>query len=102
MILCSDDVTDAKTLALRGFPVPASFAVFSATDGDRPGGETWLLAEPDAFEETLCRENATLTVDCARGSKFTVRSLEKTGGGAVDRQMMHEILASAVEKWRLC
>ncbi|KAF1358883.1 ribosomal protein S5 domain 2-like protein [Lizonia empirigonia] len=79
-ILCSDDPREARGLRLRGLPVPSSFA--------------WVLSDPDAFEESVCRETVTITVDEA-----VIRRVEKSGGGVVGRQKMKELVKRATERW---
>lgn len=94
-ILCSDDPKHARSLNLRGLPVPSSFAVFEGrgeSDGEK--GDDWVLSDPDAFEEGVCRETVTVTVD--RG---VIRRVEKSGGGVVGREMMKGLVKRATERW---
>ncbi|KAH6618661.1 exoribonuclease family protein [Boeremia exigua] len=94
-ILCSDDPAEAAALNLRGLPVPSSFAVFEGKgDGDGEQGDSWVLSDPDAFEEGVCRETVTVTVD--RG---TIRRVEKSGGGVVGRETMKALVKRATERW---
>lgn len=94
-ILCSDDPREARGLRLRGLPVPSSFAVFEGRgEGDGEVGEQWVLSDPDAFEESVCRETVTITVDEA-----VIRRVEKSGGGVVGRQKMKELVKRATERW---
>ncbi|KAF2830180.1 hypothetical protein CC86DRAFT_444152 [Ophiobolus disseminans] len=95
-ILCSDDPAEATTLQLRGLPVPATFAVFEgqAEDGIE-GDKDWILSDPDAFEEGVCRESVCVVVD----GKKSVRRIEKSGGGVVGRDGMRELVRRAGERW---
>lgn len=94
-ILCSDDPAEASSLNLRGLPVPSSFAVFEGRgEGDGEKGQDWVLSDPDAFEEGVCRETMTITVD--RGA---IRRVEKSGGGVVGRKEMKELVKRAMERW---
>ncbi|KAJ4994327.1 exosome complex exonuclease RRP43 [Stagonosporopsis vannaccii] len=94
-ILCSDDPAEALSLNLRGLPVPSSFAVFEGRgEGDGEKGQDWVLSDPDAFEEGVCRETVTITVD--RG---VIRRVEKSGGGVVGRETMKELVKRATERW---
>lgn len=92
-ILCEDDPKTARKLALRGLPVPSSFAVFEGRgDGEEAG--KWVLSDPDAFEEGVCRETVTVTVDGK-----VVRRIEKSGGGVVGRETMKTLIQRATERW---
>ncbi|KAF9698162.1 hypothetical protein EKO04_003740 [Ascochyta lentis] len=94
-ILCSDDPSEARTLHLRGLPVPSSFAVFEGRgEGGGEKGQEWVLSDPDAFEEGVCRETVTITVD-----KGVIRRVEKSGGGVVGRQTMKGLVKRAIERW---
>jgi exosome complex component RRP43 len=99
MILCSDRVIEGKKLRLRGCPVASSFVVFE------PGREkgvkedrTWLLADPDTFEEGLCREAVTVVIDHDEGD-VKVRKIEKSGGVIVGRQLIKEVIQLAQTRW---
>jgi exosome complex component RRP43 len=94
-ILCSDDPSEARRLGLRGLPVPSTFAVFEGRgDGDKEEGGEWVLSDPDAFEEGVCRETVTVTVD-----QKTIRRVEKSGGGVVGRETMKTLAKRATERW---
>ncbi|KAF3047998.1 hypothetical protein E8E12_005577 [Didymella heteroderae] len=94
-ILCSDDPAEAASLNLRGLPVPSSFAVFEGRgEGEGEKGSDWVLSDPDAFEEGVCREIVTITVD-----QGTIRRVEKSGGGVVGRETMKTLVKRAVERW---
>lgn len=103
-ILCSDDPEEATRLQLRGLPVPSTFAVF---EGRREEGSDdqvdWVLSDPDAFEEGVCRESVCVVVDCADGGKGTkdraLRRVEKSGGGVVSREMMKGLVKKAIDRW---
>ncbi|KAF2447144.1 hypothetical protein P171DRAFT_355360 [Karstenula rhodostoma CBS 690.94] len=106
-ILCSDDPSEAHSLTLRGLPVPSTFAVFEGKHDWNESGEAeeadWVLSDPDAFEETVCRESVCVVVDCTVGNKGTkdgiLKSLEKSGGDVVDRDAMKGLVKRAVDRW---
>lgn len=106
-ILCSDDPAEAHALTLRGLPIPATFAVFEGKREWNESGEEdevdWVLSDPDAFEESVCREGVCVVVDCSAGKRGAkdgiVRSVEKSGGGVVDREMMKGLVKRAVDRW---
>ena len=98
-ILCSDKGEEARSLSLRGLPVPATFAVFE------PGREkgvreerTWALVDPDTLEETLCGEAVTVVVDCTSG-KTRVKRIEKAGGTVVDGKALQECVEITGKRW---
>lgn len=92
-ILCSDDPSEARRLDLRGLPVPSSFAVFEGRGEGEEQGE-WVLSDPDAFEESVCSETVTVTVD-----QGAIRRVEKSGGGVVGRETMKTLVKRARERW---
>lgn len=101
-VLCSPAVSESRKLTLRGLPVAVTFAVFKPTEmlvveeglNEEDGGKAWVLADPDAFEEGLCREAVTVVVDGVR-----VRKVEKKGGGVVGREVMKGLVKRAEERW---
>ncbi|EEH35119.1 3' exoribonuclease family protein [Paracoccidioides lutzii Pb01] len=129
MVLCSDDVAEARPLRLRGLPIASSFAVFEADEAERwkipmPVGESgvdmdsflkrpvgemsvggegrprrWILADPDAFEESLCAERVCVVVDKGRDGEVKIWKLEKNGGLAVGRREVRELAELATGKW---
>lgn len=94
-VLCSDDPSAARKLDLRGLPVPSSFAVFQGrAEGDGELGQEWVLSDPDAFEEGVCRETVTVTVD-----QRVIKRVEKSGGGVVGKETMKGLVKRALERW---
>ena len=103
-VICSEDAAEARTLRLRGLPVAATFAAFGQEEG-RDGGkeegggkDAWLLADPDAFEEKLCRESVTAVVDLSSGTT-RIKRIEKNGGGGVDLTLMMTVVREAQKRW---
>ncbi|KAF2873036.1 ribosomal protein S5 domain 2-type protein [Massariosphaeria phaeospora] len=114
MVLCSDVPGEARRLQLRGLPVASTFAVFEGADkGADAGGDaeqqgpgSWVLSDPDAFEESVCSESVCVVVDCGtaakgkgKGKGAVVRRMEKNGGGVVGREEMKGLVKRAVERW---
>lgn len=93
-ILCSDSPDEATSLQLRSIPIPSTFAVFEGRDEDE--ARDWVLSDPDAFEEGVCRESVTVVVDV----KGSVRRVEKSGGGVVGRESMGGLVRTAGERWK--
>jgi exosome complex component RRP43 len=110
-ILCDDSPKQARSLDLRGLPVPASFAVFEGKgewdeSGEEEPGAVWVLSDPDAFEESVCREGVTVVVDCSSGSgkkvkgkEIVLRRVERSGGGVDGREEMKGLVKKAVGRW---
>lgn len=106
-ILCDDAVSKARKLSLRAWPVASTFAVFepraqlgigAAKDKGREK-KAWVLADPDSFEEGLCRETVTVVVD-VEGGRTKILAVEKVGGGVVGVAEMRTIFGMAEARWR--
>ena len=104
MILCEDSVSKARKLVIHGAPIPSSFAIFTAPHAGKPRGSrqesnSWILADPNAFEEDLCGEVITVTVDCSTSAKPWMLKVEKRGGGIVGKDQMRDIIRLAQARW---
>ncbi|MCJ1319555.1 hypothetical protein MMC15_004891 [Xylographa vitiligo] len=102
-VVCSPLKGEARKLRLRGWPVVGTFGVFEG-EGARGGGEggegPWILADPDDFEEGLCKETVTIVVD---GEGGRVLRVEKAGGGVVGVGEMRgcvELVRGRVGEWK--
>lgn len=118
-IICSDDISEASRLSLRGLPVASSFSVFEADaaagwravaipDADdlkaqdqRKKGpqQKWVLADPDGYEEGLSQERATLVVDKAKNGKTVILKMEKHGGWSVDTEDLRQLVDISGQRW---
>lgn len=121
-VVCSDAVSEAKKLTLRGMPVSSSFAVFEAdaasgwravvipdaeeerkiTESGRQGIQRrWILADPDGYEEGLSQEKVCIVVDKKQGGKgkTTILKMEKNGGLAVDSEELKELVDLSAQRW---
>ncbi|EEP79659.1 conserved hypothetical protein [Uncinocarpus reesii 1704] len=117
MVLCSDRVSDSRKLQLRGMPIPSSFAVFEADPvGDwrkvmlpARNGKTkdqgqikrWILADPDAFEESLCQERFCIMVDkdADKPEGMKILMMEKSGGFYIGKDEMTALAHLATGRW---
>ncbi|KAI5285924.1 hypothetical protein KEM54_000198 [Ascosphaera aggregata] len=118
-VLCSDRMVDSRRLKLKGCPIASSFAVFESDpafewravvpegrDGDKKAGnftkKRWLIADPDAFEDSLCVEKALVVVDSDTedASKTKIIKMVKNGGMALGREEMHEVVRLASDRWK--
>lgn len=120
-VVCSDRVDETKRLNLRGLPICCTWGVFvagksqigmhhqSSSEEDdkttmaktlKDGSKAWLLADPDDFEDPLCRETITLTVDATSNGSTKISRLEKSGGGALSMQDVKNLVDPATERWR--
>ena len=106
MVLCDDLVANSKTLKMETWPVAATFGVFEAEGteqavgkGKESGKKAWILADPDAFEESLCQEEVTVVVDVQEEGTKVLR-LEKSGGGSVGVKEMKELVDIAETRWK--
>ena len=91
MVVCSDKMSEAKRIGLRGLPVASTFAVFSPSVQSRRPAESWVLADPDGFEQDLCQESVTVIM----GEDKKILKVEKNGGGVVGVEEMREIVGQA-------
>lgn len=121
-VVCSDAVSEAKKLTLRGMPVSSSFAVFEAdaasgwravvipdaeeerkiTESGRQGIQRrWILADPDGYEEGLSQEKVCIVVDKKQDGKgkTTILKMEKNGGLAVDSEELKELIDVSAQRW---
>ena len=113
-VLCSDRVDESKRLGTIGLPVACTFGAFEGEDqrGDEGGAvgnvtgrkKHWILADPDAFEEGLCREMTTVVVDAdgigtEEEEELKVLRIEKSGGEAVGIKEMKELVGKAKVRW---
>ena len=112
-VICSDDVSEAHGLSLRGFPVASSFCVFEAdaaaawravvipdaaetTAGKRP---RWILADPDGYEESLSQETVCIVVDKDAGGRTVLLRMEKNGGWNVGRHDLRDLAGISARRW---
>jgi exosome complex component RRP43 len=110
-ILCDDAIANAKTLRMEKLPVASTFAVYSTQQKERGKGKEdggglrkWILADPDTFEEGLCRESLTVVVDCSgaeSGAPARIVMLEKQGGVAVGMAEIKQVVKVAAERWSI-
>ncbi|OKL63273.1 hypothetical protein UA08_01456 [Talaromyces atroroseus] len=119
MVLCSDKISESRNLNLRGLPVASSYSVFEADaaadwravvipEADENGSiqasskqERWILADPDGFEESLCRERVCLVVDWKKSSdKTKIVSMEKNGGLSVSREELRKLVGISTQRWK--
>ncbi|OAG37358.1 hypothetical protein AYO21_08435 [Fonsecaea monophora] len=105
-ILCSDVVKEARKLRLRGMPVPSSWGVFVPekrllTMHNDEENQSWILMDPDAFEEESCAEVGCITVDCSDGvNAASVLRIEKSGGSVVGPEQIAEAVELAKRRWQ--
>jgi exosome complex component RRP43 len=101
MILCSEEIAKSKKLNLRGLPIASTYTVFRTKERANEGNNDtkyWILADPDTFEESLCDETVTVTVDCSRG-ETKMLGITKSGGTAVGKAEMREVVTLAKKRW---
>ncbi|KAJ5367941.1 uncharacterized protein N7496_007701 [Penicillium cataractarum] len=116
-IVCSDSVSDARKLSLRGLPVASSFGVFEADaaagwranvipdateqtqTGKKGSPERWILADPDGYEEGLIQERACIVVDKQKDGKTTIVKMEKNGGWTVDTEDLRQLVEISAQRW---
>lgn len=97
MVLCSDQTSDAKSLSLRTLPIASTFAIFSTASPQKKKEDaaSWVLADPDAFEQSLCDETVTIVTDADK----KILRIEKNGGGLVGREETRTVVERAQQRW---
>jgi exosome complex component RRP43 len=95
---------DPLPLRIRGLPIACTAGVFLEKPGQEAqmrhgAGKSWVLVDPDAAEEELCEETATVVVDCSDG-QTRIRRIEKNGGLCVDREVIKQMVQVAEIRWR--
>ena len=122
-VLCSDQRDEAKILSLRGMPMSMGFGIFTpgkggvrgngigkrrllrglgaleTTNDEDDGAESWVVADMDTFEEELCREQVTVTLDCRDNGETKILRIEKIGGIQVGMKEMRHIVRLAESRW---
>lgn len=99
-IVCDDEISSAKKLSLNGLPVAVTAAVFGSKERGVNRDSSWILADPDAFEEELCDETVTVLVDCSK-KDTQLLGIQKVGGTVVGRKEMKELVKMAEERWSI-
>lgn len=86
MVLCSPRPTETSRLRLRDVPVASTFTVFSTASPLKPkeSAESWVLSDPDGFEEESAREEVTVTLGTSGNSGSDILRVEKKGGEVLD------------------
>jgi exosome complex component RRP43 len=57
--------------------------------------ESWVLADPDSFEEDVCNETLTVVVDNGE-----LLRIEKHGGVRVGKEAVAECVSVATKAWK--
>lgn len=73
-VIC--DPVEKKSLKINQIAFSSSFGIFTAPPEEETEGNTWILADPDDFEEGVCEERILVVMKDAR----TIAKLEKGGG----------------------
>lgn len=100
MVLCSDVRNESCQLNLRGCPTALTAVVFRGTGSRSRTGEerTWILLDPDAFEEGLCDETISLMVERGTGSSdLKILAFSKAGGRVVGKAELRSLVEVAHE-----
>lgn len=96
-ILCSPLVTDSHELVLAQIPSASTFAVFTTASPLKPRDEaqSWVLADPDAFEEDVSDESLTVMIRPTTNGGPVLLKTEKSGGSFVSREAMRQCVMQA-------
>lgn len=96
-IVCSPFANEAQKLTLTGSPSTTTFAVFSTASPlkQRSEAESWVLVDPDNFEEDVCNETVTVAVDAGK-----ILSIEKHGGAHIGKDALTDCVVLAMKVWK--
>lgn len=113
LIICSDEVEEARKLSLRSVPISSSFAVFEADEAatwrsqvtqkpeeieiDEKG--RWIMADPDGYEEHLAKERVNIVVHKDKEGKTIIHRLEKIGGYTIQNTHLRRLVGVASDRW---
>lgn len=102
-ILCSPIVSDSAKLRLSALPLVSTFAVFTTASPlkKREEAQSWILADPDGFEEDICDETLTVvlnSVPSGDSGAGTILRIEKTGGAFIGRDLMDLCVRQAAKR----
>ena len=104
-IICSPLAVEGHSLQLNGLPVPSTFAVFTTATPlkKNDAAESWVLLDPDAFEEDVADEVLTVVLTPMQDRFASILRLEKSGGSRIDHDVVTSCLEMAESKsmeWR--
>ncbi|KAK5174929.1 uncharacterized protein LTR77_000065 [Saxophila tyrrhenica] len=90
MIVCSPRLAEATGLRLRDMPVASTSAIFTTASPLKSGdqAESWVLADPDGFEEDVCAETLTVVLVSRRDGTKSLLRVEKSGGAVVTTDLL--------------
>lgn len=96
-VLCSPLKSEAVKVKLGDLPVLSSFAVFTTASPlkGNDGAQSWIIADPDAFEEEACDETLTVMLSSVATEAQQILTIERSGGCFVDKAMMRACLEKA-------
>ena len=99
LVLCSP--TDSLKLQLNGLPIASTFAVFSSVSSLEEGrnAQSWILADPDSFEEDVSHESLTVCV-VAEGPRVDVLRIQHGGGCYIGEDAMDTCMGLVAERYR--
>jgi exosome complex component RRP43 len=99
MILCSPLAVDCYRLQLNALPIASTFAVCSTASPLKKSDQTvtWILSDPDGFEEDVCKETLTIVTAGTKGGAG-VLMVEKGGGSQIGRSLFAECAQLAMKK----
>ena len=76
MVVCDPNPAAYRALEMREPVFVASFCVFENEGEEEGGKQSWVLSDPDEFEESVCVERVLVCV----GEGEKIKRIEKSGG----------------------
>ncbi|KAK3690615.1 hypothetical protein LTR37_019111 [Vermiconidia calcicola] len=92
MVVCSPRSAEANSLRLNCLPAASTFGVFSTIS------DSFVLADPDAFEEDLADETVTVVVASSKNRRSSLLSVQKGGGAVVGKYLAAKCILLAEDR----
>lgn len=89
-VVCSPLRSEARNLQLTKLPIASTFAVFSTHSPlqKSDGPNSWVLADPDDFEEDVCQEALTVVLSSGDDQNQALLRHEKSGGFVIGQSQV--------------
>jgi exosome complex component RRP43 len=93
-VVCDPNPVMYRQLEMRGLAFTSSFCIYSH-EGES-GDETWILSDPDEFEESVCIERVLVCIQ--EGDK--IAKVEKSGGMTNVLEVVPTCIRRAKERYK--
>lgn len=100
MVMCSPLSSEGTRLHFTGPVTATTFAAFSTASPlkQKEATQSWIVADPDAFEEDVCDETLTVVLSSASRSGRSILRLERSGGAVISKDIMKQCIKNAEQR----